>query len=552
VYFVPDVSFALPSHSASLQAAFVEQIQSNLKRDDGAAVDLVSGKSGGARSNVCCLTNGQGDMLASRTFTEADQIRFAALSGDRNPMHLDAVKARRTQAGVQVVHGIHLLLWALDALARDEVARSPVLRLRASFKRFVAIHETVALALARRTEVSARVDFVVAGLTVALISLDFGSPVLTTGPLFGDAYPAPAMPRDLSLKQMDGLSGRLAFVSTPATIAAMFPAASRWLGPRRVAALAATSLLVGMVCPGLHSIYGDLTVEACDEKDPEDRLGFRVVSTEPRFRLVRLAIEGGGLVGSIKTVARMPPTPQASSSELADVVESGEFAGSTALVVGGSRGLGEVTAKLLAAGGAQVIITYRVGRDEAEVAARDILAAGGMCETLAYDVGQPTEAQLIGLGKVPTHAYYFATPTIYRAQSALFERARLDAFLDVYVDGFLRLAQALRARRNDVSLLYPSSAYVAERPRGMLEYAMAKAAGETLCSEMNIAWAPMRVAVVRLPRLPTDQTASVMDAALPSPVAFLLPAVREAQSWPPRAKKEIPRHNDPDHARPSR
>ena len=59
-------------------------------------------------------------MLASRTFTEADQIRFADVSGDRNPMHLDAVKARRTQAGLPVVHGVHLLLWALDVLAREE------------------------------------------------------------------------------------------------------------------------------------------------------------------------------------------------------------------------------------------------------------------------------------------------------------------------------------------------------------------------------------------------------------------------------------------------
>ena len=59
-------------------------------------------------------------MLASRTFTEADQMRFAAVSGDRNPMHLDALLARRTQAGVPVVHGVHLLLWGLDALARAE------------------------------------------------------------------------------------------------------------------------------------------------------------------------------------------------------------------------------------------------------------------------------------------------------------------------------------------------------------------------------------------------------------------------------------------------
>ena len=447
-------------------------------------------------------------------------------------MHLDVVKARRTQAGVPVVHGIHLLLWALEVLVREEVARAPMLRLRANFKRFVAVHETVALVLAKRTRASAQLDFVVAGLIVAQISLDFGSPVRTAEPLSGDAEPAPTTPRDLTLEQMEGLSGRLSFASAPAAVAAMFPAASGWLGPRRVAALAASSLLVGMVCPGLHSIYGDLTVEACDEKDPEDRLGFRVVSTEPRFRLVRLAIEGGGLVGSIKTAARKPPTPQASSSELIGAVEPSEFAGSTALVVGGSRGLGEVTAKLLAAGGAQVVITYRVGSAEAEAVVRDIRAAGGMCETLAYDAGRPAEAQLAGLGGAPTHAYYFATPTIFRAQSALFARARLDAFLDVYVDGFLRLAQALRAWRSDLSLLYPSSAYVAERPRGMLEYAMAKAAGETLCSEMNLAWAPLRVTVDRLPRLSTDQTASIFGTDLASSVGCLLPVVRKVQSWP--------------------
>jgi acyl dehydratase len=93
-------------------------------------------------------------MLASRTFTEADQIRFADVSGDRNPMHLDAIKARRTQGGVQVVHGIHLLLWSLDVLVQEEVPRSPLLRLRVNFKRFVAVNEPVALVLAKRTQAS--------------------------------------------------------------------------------------------------------------------------------------------------------------------------------------------------------------------------------------------------------------------------------------------------------------------------------------------------------------------------------------------------------------
>jgi NAD(P)-dependent dehydrogenase (short-subunit alcohol dehydrogenase family) len=222
--------------------------------------------------------------------------------------------------------------------------------------------------------------------------------------------------------------------------------------------------------------------------------------------------------------------------DLADLIEPGEFSGTAALIIGGSRGLGEVTAKLLAAGGARVAISYRVGGAEAEAVAHEIGSSGGKCETLAYDASLPAEPQLAGLAAAPTHAYYFATPKIFGAQSALFARARLDAFLSVYVEGFLNLAEALRARRRDVSLFYPSSVAVAERPRGMLEYAMAKAAGETLCTEINQALRPLHVTVDRLPRLLTDQTASVIGAAAPSPVGHLLAVVRETQSWPRSAE----------------
>ena len=41
------------------------------------------------------------------SFNQNDQIEFAKLSGDWNPIHVDPVFARRTIYG-QVVHGIHI------------------------------------------------------------------------------------------------------------------------------------------------------------------------------------------------------------------------------------------------------------------------------------------------------------------------------------------------------------------------------------------------------------------------------------------------------------
>ena len=92
---------------------------------------------------------------------------------------------------------------------------------------------------------------------------------------------------------------------------------------------------------------------------------------------------GGGWAGAVDAFARLPPVPQASSHALLGVVGPAEFADSLALVVGGSRGLGELTAKLLAAGGAKVVITYRLGANEAKAVASDIRAAGELCDALA-------------------------------------------------------------------------------------------------------------------------------------------------------------------------
>jgi hypothetical protein len=61
---------------------------------------------------------------------------------------------------------------------------------------------------------------------------------------------------------------------------------------------------------------------------------------------------------------------------------------------------------------------------------------------------------------------------------------------------------------------------------------MAKAAGEALCADMNESLSPLHVTVNRLPRLPTDQTASVTAAETAPPVATMLPIIREVQSWP--------------------
>ena len=65
----------------------------------------------------------------------------------------------------------------------------------------------------------------------------------------------------------------------------------------------------------------------------------------------------------------------------------------------------------------------------------------------------------------------------------------------------------------------------------MVEYSMAKAAGEILCEGINRSAGRVRVVVERLPRLLTDQTATVPPVAAGDPLEVMLPVIRRVQTF---------------------
>jgi hypothetical protein len=271
----------------------------------------------------------------------------------------------------------------------------------------------------------------------------------------------------------------------------------------------------------------------CDIDEGAHWLEFMVDDVDPRFRLVRLKVHGGGLAGRLETCSRHPPVQQPGTATLASAVTAGAFAGATALVIGGSRGLGEVTAKLIAAGGGAVIITYVAGRADAEAVAADINAWGGQCQIAPYDVRQAAAPQIAPLHQAPTHLYYFATPTIGRRKSGLYAAERFEEFNAFYVTGFMNAVDACLQRRPEgLSAFYPSTVYVESRPAEMTEYAMSKAAGEVLCSDLQQYRRGVRVLMRRLPRSATDQTGSIVPMHTADPVSVMLPIVQEMHATP--------------------
>ena len=463
------------------------------------------------------------------SFSVDSHRQFAELSGDFNPIHMDAVAARRTQAGAPVVHGVHALLRLLDGLVAAEPALPAVSALKASFRRMIYVGDSAQLSVRQRTETSLRAGLLVDGVEVVGTTLRFVPGKAPAAPDAGDepAIASPPQPLDRALDQMQGMRGRLQFAQPAECTARMFPNAARYLGANRVAALACSSTLVGMVVPGLYSLYGELDV-TLETGGGSAELDYQVLSVDPRFRMLRIAVRGGGLVGLVSAICRPSPVAQPDMSAMSRRVAPAEFSGSDALIVGGSRGIGEATAKLIAAGGGQVMLTYRSGRADADAVVRQIVDWGGECQAAPYDAQQPALAQVEQLPRAPTHVYYFATPTIARRRVGLFDASRFEEFNRYYVSGFLELVEAcLRRRPDGVRFFYPSTVYVADRPPDMTEYAMSKAAGEVLCADLVRQLRQVRIVVHRLPRIATDQTASLIPIAAVEAHEVMLPIVRE-------------------------
>ena len=71
--------------------------------------------------------------MDNKCFDLEDQRRFASLSGDYNPLHLDPLVSRRLMFGGPVVHGAHLVLHALDKLLEDSSSPRVLKHLKAVF-----------------------------------------------------------------------------------------------------------------------------------------------------------------------------------------------------------------------------------------------------------------------------------------------------------------------------------------------------------------------------------------------------------------------------------
>ncbi len=454
------------------------------------------------------------DSPASFTISSAESLAFAALTGDFNPIHVDPVAARRLMFGGTVLHGVHVCLKAIEVAVIASAGAFVLDELKAQFTAPTRAGQAIDVRLARTHGGRLRLQLFCEQQQLQTIAIHPGAGDLREIDV-PDRPPSEGQCRELHLAEVALASGAVPIALDRQAAAALFPVLVRAMPVWQVASLLATTRIVGMRCPGLHSLFTGLHVRFREpDGSLEPTLAFRVASIDERFSLAELLVAGPGVEGELQTLVRPAPVLQASFPSVQHAVANGEFAGQRALVVGGSRGLGELAAKIIAAGGGEVAITYATGRDDAIRVYQEIREGGGSCRMMVFDVLAPDrEALTAALCEWrPTHLHYFATPHIQLTDPAIWREDLFRQFSDYYVTGLFRTLSLVQEISGSapLTLINPSTVFLERAEPQAKEYSAAKAAAETLCRDLaaNHLW--LSSLSPRLPRLDTDQTSSFM------------------------------------------
>ncbi len=477
----------------------------------------------------------------AKSFDIDEQRRFARLSGDYNPLHLDPVYSRRLLFGEPVVHGIHLVFCGLEHVLGSFRPPTVLKELKATFRSPLPLKTPVTIEAVELESDRFKVQYSNNYCELAGKFMEDADPDAWSLPLPSEGPRLEC--KDVSFTQSARATGCIPLFLDTVELRAMFPQVAERLPAVQAAQILATTRLTGMQCPGLHTVYDSMELHFAEnvadgqkincgrrlcrrqriathlspsETPPTKKLTemhYEVCKSDERFSLVQLSVKSFGMEGTLTTFYRPPPVRQPSLSEVAEAVRQGEFQHQRALIVGGSRGLGELAAKIVAAGGGAVRITYHRGKEDADRVVSELCEAGADCRCFSLDVTQDV-ADAVGENLAdwnPTHLYYFATPHITSLGSReLFSAESFARFSKFYLEGFASVVGALKlTRKSPLVAFYPSSIFVDTPVDGLVEYAAAKSAGEFLCRSFQQQFPSARFVAPRLPRVPTDQTASI-------------------------------------------
>ena len=321
----------------------------------------------------------------------------------------------------------------------------------------------------------------------------------------------------------------------------------------QLTALIWASYFIGMEMPGRQALFLSCSMDFAGAGDADHhRLHYRgkVTSFDAETSTLTIAADLSSAAGPVATVqleaARRPPPVEYPLASLAEKVgRSRALENKLALITGSSRGLGSLLAVGCALHGADVIVNYREGREEADRVAAQIASSGRTATVVQGDIQErETWLRIIEVlttaGRGLDLLVHNAFPPLVPAAFAELSEGELERFLGVVRATAMGTQILLPAiAKNNGAIINISSEATQNPPREYSHYVIAKSAIEGLVLSLSKEYGAVRFVTVRPPRLLTDMTNGLVGAFQGRSPEGIVGAILRAMAAPVDGKNHV-------------
>jgi hypothetical protein len=463
----------------------------------------------------------------SRIFYLEDQQLFAKFCGDFNPIHLDSNFARRTIPGSLIVHGVNATLWALEKIVKYNHDKIPQ-TFSVDFLKSIHLNHRVTLEINDDNSAVMRDDF-----HTHLIKISWQDNYVN---MCGVDYNirANSLLENATINCFDRIilnKSRRFMPTGDKTIAGiLYPSLMSVTSESFIHEIASMSKLVGMDLPGKNSIFLSMKITFGNpEKSAPKTQKYRVVRKNQNFRIISLDFQSFSYISNLKALCSPPPLSQKGITELKSCKRKNEFQNMKTLIVGGSRGIGELAAKLISANGGSPIITYNKGEEEAKKICSEAHSLKLKMHKFQLDILKIDKNRLLTISQEINSIMYFPTPKIYSFNEPINEKDELNRFRLFYCEKFEELLTTVLCSPRRLVIFVPSSVAIDQKSEDLKIYARAKLEAEEFCTSL-CSRLDQQIIIHRLPRILTDQTQSLLHTKTYEPEPTILPILQKMNS----------------------
>lgn len=432
--------------------------------------------------------------IGTKKFFQSDQKKFAKLSKDYNKIHISPNESRKMIFGRQIVHGINILLYGLNFFFKNK-KKLKINNLDCIFYKPVFLREKIYFFLEKKKNVYIIYIKKKNNILCCIISLNLNND-----------EKAFFEKKNVFKKNKIKFLRRKKF-----SINNNYNYLKSKISNNQFQDILSTSYIVGMINPGKYSLFSRLLVNLNLKKNENNKIKFMIKKFDKRINQIEIILDS--CINAKIYAFKYNYFEQKSINILKKRIRKKILNNKRTLIIGASRGLGEVTSKLMALLGSKLVLTYNLEKNNIFKIKNEIANSTKVsCTLLKLDILKKDYRSKQKFFDKIHYFFYFASPKITATENNEFNNRIFLDYKNFYLNKFIEFCLFLdKISKEKIKVFYPSTVYINEKNNIFKEYILAKKIAEKKIKLLNKKLKKIKIEIFRLPEMCTSQNMKVLS-----------------------------------------